>query len=529
MSSFKENNIIDYLMENLDFFSTKKIYYNNFKKFISNGFFHSSNLSRTMTNKEKDVLSVYEGDLLTYWSLFPDSLYKYPLIKDLSFFLLCLFNVRNPSDEQIIKRIWSLTIPVAEPRTSPYLNISYYAPGDYASFLSPRTKSHRLNIALKVLTFFEESLYTPENYRNRIRSTQETYLDLDLVCFLEKFHLFVFSAPKSLTFNDLCIISSIIIHQSDNRQLLIKNCNLNKNTVTSRLKWLNNHNIIYYRPRIVYSAFNLIPKIILFQDNRNKNISFSPWLTGQIKGSENRLINYYLVPNTLQIFKNDNIIELERIVPSIFSSYNLDSFNPLNNQWDINCSFFPQNSDKNHIFLRPFVDYFSSIDFDPALIYLKLLNFYLEYPSATQRETCNALNISSKTLVLLNKTLNSRNIMKWLFGLYPISLPYYASFFISTKSIENYLHLLKEITSRVPIVNGGSFKGSYHGIDLQIPFGSIDHILNFRDYLISSGYELFWFQINDHPYASRWKFPLHLWNDNINDWEYENRELRYVD
>jgi hypothetical protein len=449
----KVRDTVHLLSQNFIYYTLTDADYPSFAQFLRLNYLESPTRDSKLTNDQRRVLSQYERALALYWCSFPDQLKSHPLVKDISFFFLCLFEISN-----------------------------------------------------------------------------------DLDHFLVNFHRYVFYAPKFLTENDLCLLKYILSFQSDKQLDLINACDLNKNTVSSRVRRFYDAHILAHRRRVAFEAFGLVPYILLSQhDGHESSSSFlmnkgNPWLFTEYIGTENQHLTFYLLPNSLEGSKEiENLKKelasrysaptylLRRFIRKGFISYNIDLFNLSQQTWD----FFLDSSDPNRnqpSILWPFQrGAFDS--FKPNVTQLKILNYYQQFPTATQREVCKYLKISSATLVHEINEFTSIKAVKWVYGIYPFDLPEFASFFLELNDETEIISLIKELAQRTPIIQGGIFTGDFNGVDLHIPFLNTQEILNFRTSLEERGYEIKWFQVNHHPFASRWMFPIDLWIEKLSSWQ----------
>ena len=519
----------DTLSKDLEFFVAKPFSYPVFAQFLRQGFLHPSNLVSPLIASEQRILNQYEYALARFWTAFPDSLHRHPLVKDLAFFLTCLFGIKDLKHQILFRSIWSRTYSISSTNKSPYSNLEYFAPGDYLSLLSARTKSQRFHLAVQLLTFFEQSLFSPETYPPSSENDIQLLLQIDINKFLVLFHNYVFSAPKNLTFNDLHLLSVIVSYQSVDQAQLAVECKLNKNTVSTRLKWLFSHHILYHRLLICYSAFKFTPYIVLAQTDsgvfpENKLSYLDPWLLSKIQGSEGRYIFYFLVPKdsnlNLNEFKDSfdglTFKILSRDSKSTMFSYNVKLYDPTLNTWD-----FPdlptESSPESSIIIHPFTEV-SDKDHQITKQKLRVLNYFKDYPFSSQREACESLRIGTSTLSNILKSFQEFSIAKWIYGIYPFDLPIFASFFFQLSRMDELQSVFSKLTQYLPIAIGRGFTGDFQGLEIQIPFQNSEQIFHFIKLLDSTQSNLSWYQVNEQPFASRWRFPLHNWNSDTQSW-----------
>ena len=87
--------VIEALSRDLEFIDSKSYSYPLFAQSLRQGFLHRLNLLSPLPSSEQRVFNRYEHALARFWTAFPESLQHHPLVKDLAFFLTCLFIVKD--------------------------------------------------------------------------------------------------------------------------------------------------------------------------------------------------------------------------------------------------------------------------------------------------------------------------------------------------------------------------------------------------------------------------------------------------
>jgi len=521
MSSInKVHDTIHLLSQNSSCYTLKETDYPSFAQFFRQKYIDSPSRNYKISNDDRRVLNKYERSLAFYWISFPKRLISHPLVKDLAFFFTCLFEIKSPKDKKIVLNIWD---NISDQESSPYSRLKYYVPGDYRSLLAPRTKSQRLRIAHYLLQMFEKAII--------LKNDAES---IDFERFLKDFHRYVFIAPKVLSSNDICLLRKIISLQSDNRQILESDCQMNKNTVSSRLQWLISNHVLFSRQRVAYDSFGLIPYLLLLSTNNGplflrKYDDLNPWIFSELIGSNNQQMHYLLVPNTaegktlLDTLVHDTLPSLtsevhllQRSFDHDFFLYNINSYDLTSQQWRLKVNSSSSENTEGSI-IWPFKN--RSVEpFWPTSIQMRIINHFNVYPTATHREVCKELKIGSSTLVQELRTLTRSGVISDLFGFYPFDLPEFFTCMIHLRSENRLNEVLDRILPGIPILQGGFFTGDHQGVFFNIPFPNRSEVVRFHNRLLDENEDIIWFQVNEHPFSGTWFFPLDFWNKSTNSW-----------
>ncbi|MHA1227759.1 MAG: hypothetical protein ACTSPV_13515 [Candidatus Hodarchaeales archaeon] len=509
------NEIIETLGHETVFYIATAFKYPEFAQFLRRTYLNSNILQRSLTDTENKSLLIFERHLMAFWTAFPPQLHSNPVIKDLSFFFTLLFADMKPQEHKNLLTIWSL---ISSPLKSQG-NLVYFAPGDYLNFFAARNKKQRIRLAQQLLSLFDESLVSSDT------------LTLDVNTFIEEFHKFALSAPVKLTYNDLCLLHAIVSNQSSDQSLLVSECGLNKNTVSSRFNWLKNNHILYHRYRIAFDLFKLKPLIILgHTDETTKTLKNDSdiWLISQFEGSENKRLCFLLVPSSyphdlfIEYYSNKKFTKtsliFSRLTSLTFISQNISLYDPTLERWD----FMPDANSlgsSNPCVCWPFIQSFNKErDFQLTNSMLRILNFYQTFPRSTRREASNYLKTSTSTLTRHLNFMSENNLITRIFGIYAFNLPIFVYFILRVKSQSEIHDVINELSYHLPIIHGGGLKGDYLAMDLQIPFQDHKEIYRFHAFLKDHDYDLVWYQINENPFASHWNFPLDLWDEKEQNW-----------